>query len=94
MIWRRLLAWKIEFDEHTVKELKKLGPEIQREILRYLKERVAPSDNPRISGKALVGTFSGLWRYRLGKYRIVCQIKDDEAIILILRIGHRKDIYI
>ena len=88
------MTWKIEIDERALKELKKLGHEAQREIIKYLKERVAKSENPRTSGKSLVGNFAGLWRYRLGQYRIICQIKDKELIVLIIRIGHRKDIYI
>jgi len=88
------LAWKIEIDERALKELKKLGHEAQRQIIKYLKERVAKAQNPRASGKALLGNFAGLWRYRLREYRIICQIKDKEVLILVLRIGHRKDIYL
>ena len=88
------MGWKIEIDERALKELKKLGHEAQRQIMKYLKERLAKLENPRLSGKALVGNFAGLWRYRLGEYRIICQIKDKELLILVIRFGHRKDIYL
>lgn len=94
MKWRKILDWKIEIDERALKELKKLGQEAQRQIIKYLRERVAKTENPRTSGNALVGNFAGLWRYRLGEYRIICQIKDKELIILVLRIAHRKNVYI
>ena len=88
------MAWKIEIDERALKELKKLGHESQRQIIRYLRERVAEAENPRAFGKALVGNFAGLWRYRVGEYRIICQIKDKEILILVLRVAHRKDVYL
>lgn len=49
--------------------------------------------NPRSSGKALQGEFKGLWRYRIGDYRVICQIKDKELVILVIDLAHRKDIY-
>lgn len=87
------MTWKIEFDNRARKELRKLDPETQKRLLSWISENVAGTGNPREKGRALKGRFRGLWRYRVGDYRIVCQIKDDEILILILRIAHTKDIY-
>jgi mRNA interferase RelE/StbE len=76
-----------------LKELKKLGRPAQREIIAYLDERIAGPADPRRFGKGLKADLSGLWRYRVGDYRILCQIKDDELLVLVVAVGHRKDIY-
>jgi mRNA interferase RelE/StbE len=76
-----------------LKELKKLGHEVQREILAYLDERVAGKADPRRFGKGLKADLAGLWRYRVGDYRVLCQIKDKELLVLVVAVGHRKDIY-
>jgi mRNA interferase RelE/StbE len=76
-----------------LKELKKLGHEVQREILTYLDERVAGEADPRRFGKGLKADLAGLWRYRVGDYRVLCQIKDKELLVLVVAVGHRKDIY-
>jgi mRNA interferase RelE/StbE len=67
-------------------------PEAQR-IMHFLRERLEPIDNPRSLGKALSGRLGTFWRYRIGDYRIICDIKDQELIILVIRIGNRKDVY-
>lgn len=87
------MAWKIEFKESAIKQLKKLDRPWQRLILDYLEKEVAASEDPRVKGKALVGDKKGLWRYRVGNYRIICKIQDSECIILALVIGHRKSVY-
>jgi mRNA interferase RelE/StbE len=86
------LAWTIEFDASVEKELRKLGKPAQQRILKFLRE-LANKDDPRQSGKALRGKLTKLWRYRCGDYRIICQIQDNEIIIMVVKIGHRKDIY-
>lgn len=63
------------------------------EIKKYLEERIAVSDNPRLCGKALTSNLSGLWRYRIGDYRVIAEIQDDSLIILAVKIGHRSKIY-
>lgn len=88
------MNWAYRFDERALKELKKLGPNAQREILIYLDERVAGEADPRRFGKALKATLAGLWRYRVGDYRILCQIKDQELLVLVVAVGHRRDIYL
>jgi len=70
-----------------------LGHSAQRDIIGYLDERVASNADPRRFGKGLKADLAGLWRYRVGDYRILCQIKDQELLVLVVAIGHRKDVY-
>lgn len=86
------MAWKIEFTTAADKSLTKLGIETQKRIVRFLRERIANADNPRNVGKALTGT-SGLWRYRVGDYRIICKIEDKKICIIVVSVGHRREIY-
>lgn len=74
------------------KDLKKLDKSIQKKVSAYLDE-VAELENPRSRGKGLSSNLHGLWRYRVGDYRILCKIKDEELIILVLEVGHRSKIY-
>lgn len=87
------MNWAYRFDSRALKELKKLGPDVQREILAYLDGRVAGEAEPRRFGKGLKANLTGLWRYRVGDYRILCQIQDSELIVLVVAVGHRKDVY-
>ncbi len=87
------MTWTIEWDDRARKELRKLDSSIQKEILSYLRLRVAESDNPRIFGQSLYGNKAGLWRYRVGNYRIICRIADDAFVVLVIGVGHRKEIY-
>ena len=76
------------------KALSRLGTEAQKRIVRFLRDRIAPSENPRVLGEPLKGSrFSGLWRYRSGDYRILCDIEDDRIRILVVLLGHRREIY-
>lgn len=85
--------WRVEFDAAAAKELKKLGAADQKRVLKFLRERVAADDDPRRLGSALTGEFAGLWRYRVGDFRIIAAIEDSRLIVLVLRIGHRREIY-
>jgi mRNA interferase RelE/StbE len=88
------LAWQIEFSPEANKALTKLSRDTQKRIVRFLRERVANMDDPRSTGKALVGpTLSGLWRYRVGDYRIFCRIEDEKIYIVVVEIGHRREVY-
>jgi mRNA interferase RelE/StbE len=87
------LAWTIRFDPRAAKDLARLDRSIQRKILHYLETRVAPVEDPESLGKALSGDLSGLWRYRVEDHRIVCRIHRDEILIVVLVVGHRKDVY-
>jgi mRNA interferase RelE/StbE len=87
------LTWSVEWDERARKELRRLDPPAQREILRYLRERVAGANDPRSFGRALRGTMHGLWRYRIGPYRLICKIEDNRLVVLVLAVGHRSSVY-
>ena len=93
MNWSEALTWKIEWDDRARKELRKLDSFVQKEILSYLRLRVMASNNPRLFGQSLSGNKAGLWRYRVGNYRIICKIEDDTPIIFVIGVGHRKEIY-
>lgn len=87
------MIWKVEFHKDAEKELLKLNPEAQKKIIKFLKERISTHKNPKQFGKLLKKNLHGLWRYRVTKYRIICQIQDEKLIVLVLKIGHRKNIY-
>jgi len=87
------LAWQVEFDPRAEKEIASLDKQSQREVIRYLRDRITTDDDPRRFGKALRGGLNGLWRYRVGDYRLVCQLRDHAFIVLVIRVGHRKEVY-
>ena len=87
------MTWIVEFDDAAAKELRKLDRQAQQEILRYLRKRIATDEDPRRFGKPLARDLSGLWRYRVRNYRMICNIEDDKLVVLVLRAGHRKDVY-
>ena len=87
------MTWLIEFDDAAAKELRKLDKQVQSEILKYLRKRIATDEDPRRFGKPLSRNLAGLWRYRIRDYRLVCNIEDDKLIVLVLRAAHRKDVY-
>ena len=87
------MAWTVSFEPRALGELKKLDRSAQRRVVRFLEERIAGDHDPRDLGKPLTGDKVGLWRYRVGNYRIVCQIDDEHQVVLVLRIAHRKDAY-
>jgi mRNA interferase RelE/StbE len=86
-------AWRVEFDRDAARDLRKLGGEAQRLILRFLRERIATTEDPRRFGRALTREFKGLWRYRVGDYRIVASIEDECLIVLVVTVGHRREVY-
>ena len=87
------MTWTIEFDVGVEKDLKKLGHNAQQKIFKYIKTKLLTAEDPRSFGKLLTGDHKGLWRYRVGDYRLVTQIEDSRLIILIIHIGHRKNVY-
>jgi mRNA interferase RelE/StbE len=88
------MAWKIEISSPADQELSKLDAQHAKRILKFLHERLAKLDDPRSVGKALQGAHLGeFWRYRVGDYRLICKIEDDRLVVLVLRIGNRKEIY-
>ena len=87
------MKYKVLFSERAKKQLKKLDKHIYSLIIGWLEKNIDGSDNPRIHGKGLEENRSGQWRYRIGDYRIICEIKDKEVVVLVLEVGHRKSIY-
>ncbi|MCX6345895.1 MAG: type II toxin-antitoxin system RelE/ParE family toxin [Armatimonadetes bacterium] len=87
------MAWKVEWDERAVRDARKLEPQVKQSIIRYLRERISTDEDPRRFGKSLLADKTGLWRYRVGDYRIVCSIEDDKVVVLVLAVGHRSKIY-
>ena len=87
------MAWTVEFLASAKKSLKKLDRPWQKAILDYLENEIAVLDDPRSRGKALTGEKRSLWRYRVGDYRIICDIEDSRVTILAVAIGHRREVY-
>lgn len=86
------MAWKIELSKTADKAIRKLDKPTAARILDTLEE-ISQLDNPRSRGKAMTGNLAGLWRYRIGDYRAVCAIEDGRLAVLVVDVGHRKDIY-
>jgi mRNA interferase RelE/StbE len=86
-------GWRIELDTRAAKELRNLDRQHQRRIVRFLRERVAIADDPRSLGTPLRGQTADLWRYRVGPFRMICTIEDDRFVVLVIRIGHRREVY-
>jgi mRNA interferase RelE/StbE len=87
------MSWVYRFDERALKELRKLAKPAQCGIIAYLDERITGDGDPRRFSKGLKADLAGLWRYRVGDYRILCQIRDGELIVLVVAVGHRRDFY-
>ena len=87
------MAWTVEIDSFAEKQLRKLDRPVQKRLLDWLLDRIEGCKNPRHFGESLRGDLAGLWRYRVGGYRIICEIQDDKLVVLALLIGHRREIY-
>jgi mRNA interferase RelE/StbE len=87
------LAWTIEFVPAAAKELKKLGRTEAARIINTLETRIAAREDPRELGSALSGELGGLWRWRIGDYRVVARIEDERITILVVRVAHRREVY-
>lgn len=87
------MAWQIDFAESAKEQLTKLDRTTARRITTFMRERVADAESPRSNGKALTGPLGNLWRYRVGDYRIICDIQDRALRVLVIRSGNRRDVY-
>ena len=88
------MAWIIEINDNALNQLEKLGKLEARRIRDYLRDRAAPLPDPRQLGKGLKGSKLGeLWRCRVGDYRVICDLQDEFMIVLVVEIGHRREIY-
>lgn len=84
--------WRIEFTSQANKQFAKLNRQVQKDIVRYL-DRIIEANDPYCFGKALMGDLSGFWRYRVGKYRIICEIQKEVLIIEIISLAKRDKVY-
>ncbi len=88
------MGWTVEVSNYAEKQLRKLDKPIQKRLLDWLDDRIEGCKNPRHFGEPLRGEMAGLWRYRIGDYRVVCEIQDQQLVVLALAVGHRREIYL
>lgn len=91
---KRDVSWDYKLSEKAIKDLRKLGPDASRRVIDYLDERIRGTTDPRQFGKALRGDLGEFWRFRVGDYRILCSIQGSELIVLVVKVGHRRDVYV
>lgn len=88
------MSWNINYTGTAKKQLKKLDRQVALRIVDFMDERIAGLDDPRSTGKALTGLLLGAyWRYRVGEYRIICDIQDGALCVLVIEVGNRKEVY-
>ena len=87
------MVWTINYSERALKSLRKMDKQPARRILDFMDFRIAVAEDPRQSGKPLKGELGEFWRYRVGDYRILCEILDDELVILAATLGRRREVY-
>ena len=88
------MAWRIEVSETAEKQLAKLDQPVAKRLRSVLRERLASLDDPRSIGQALRGSELGeFWKYRVGDWRLICQIKDAKILITVVRLGNRREVY-
>ena len=87
------MVWKIDYTITAKKQLLKLDKQHAQRIVEFMDERVAAAGNSREQGKALTGPLENFWRYRVGDFRIICDIQDGKLTVLVVKVGNRRDIY-
>ncbi|QQE91302.1 type II toxin-antitoxin system RelE family toxin [Azotobacter chroococcum] len=87
------MAWTIDYTQTALNQLRKLDKPSARRILDFMEERVALREDPRSTGRALTGPLGGLWRYRVGDFRVICEIQDGALRVLVLELGNRREVY-
>ena len=87
------MKYEVELSERFKKEFRKLDKYTQKIIRAWINKNLVETENPRLHGKGLTANRSGQWRYRIGDYRLICNINDNKLIILALSVGHRRDVY-
>ncbi len=87
------MAWTIDYAKTAKDQLRTLDRQTARRIVDFMDERIAGLEDPRSTGKALTGPLGGLWRYRIGDCRVICDIQDGALRVLVVRVGNRRDIY-
>lgn len=87
------MSYRVEYSKVAEKQIKKLDNYTKVMLLNWITKNLVDCENPRSHGKALKGNLKNQWRYRVGNYRILCDIEDDRLVILVINVGHRRDIY-
>ena len=87
------MVWTLRISETAKRQLKKLDRSTAQILLRYLNRVLEGAEHPTQRGKPLTANLAGLWRYRVGDYRVICDIQDGELVVLVLQIGHRSEVY-
>ncbi len=87
------MTWTIEFAPRAEKQIDRLDATVRARILQTLRRNMSRHAHPRDFGDALVGKFTGLWKYRIGDYRVIARIEDERVTILVVEVGHRSDVY-
>jgi len=87
------MSYQVEYSKTAQKQIKKLDNYTKVMIMNWITKNLVNCEDPRIHGKALKGNLKGQWRYRIGDYRILCDIEDDRLIVLVINVGHRRGIY-
>ena len=87
------MKYSVEYTPRAVKELKKLDKQTRALIFGWIEKNLVDCENPRQHGKGLTANRSGQWRYRIGDYRLIAEIQDDKVVILVLMVGHRREVY-
>ena len=87
------MGWKVEIADVAENQFKRLDPPLRNRILDYLFDRIEGCKNPRHFGEPLKANRAGLWRYRVGDFRVICEIQDDRLVVLAITIGHRREVY-
>lgn len=87
------MSWAVRFDKPARKQFERLSVDNRNRIANFLSRRLVGLDDPREIGEALSGRYRGYWKYRVGHYRVIAKIEDEELIILVIRLGHRREIY-
>lgn len=86
------MVWTLEYDAKARRQLRKLPRTVSDRILDGL-EGVAQAENPRLKGRAMAGKYAGYWRYRVGDYRVIARIEDKRVVIVVVALGHRREVY-
>lgn len=87
------MSYNVQYSKQAIKELKKLDRFTRQMIYSWIDKNLSNCEDPRQHGKALTANRKGQWRFRIGDYRLICDIQDDKLVILALTVGHRRDIY-
>jgi mRNA interferase RelE/StbE len=87
------LAWTVKVSDFAERQLRRLDRPVQKRLLDWLAERIEGCKNPRHFGEPIKGDLTDLWRYRVGDYRFLCEIRDQQVVVLVVAVGHRRAIY-